>query len=258
MRAAAAPAQTGDAPGGRQATDPLRFIRVFAPADRLQDWPRGDVKYVPMDAAEFERRLAIVQAPAPDGQRSVSSVVACRSHARLADDRLVDGEATLEVFHAAPGGVLLPLDPCGLAVHNPRWAGAEEQAATLGLAEEGKLEVLVEREGRLQLDWSLRGQRDTAGVVRFELALPRCPINHLSLDVPEGLTPVAEHGVVLRAGRPEAGLRRWQIELGGHHRTALRLVPAEIPESYRRLILLRQSLAYDFTLYGVEVSARLQ
>ena len=256
--AAAAPAQTGGTPGGRQATDPLRFIRVYAPADRLQDWPRGDVKYVPMEPKEFERLLSVAQSAGPGLRRSVAGVAAARYHARLADDRLVDGEATLEIFHVAAGGVLLPLAPCGLAVHNPRWAGAEEQAATLGLAEDGKLEVLVEREGRLQLDWSLRGRRDPAGVVRFELALPRCPINHFSLDVPEGLTPVAEHGVVLPAGRPEAGLRRWQIELGGHHRTALRLVPAEVPESYRRLILLRQSLAYDFTLYGVEVSARLQ
>ena len=47
-------------PGHAQQTLPegdvaLRFRRVYAPADRLKDWPRGNTRYVPMSVTEFER-----------------------------------------------------------------------------------------------------------------------------------------------------------------------------------------------------------
>ena len=33
----------------------LRFRRILVPAERLADWPAGGDKYLPLDAAEFER-----------------------------------------------------------------------------------------------------------------------------------------------------------------------------------------------------------
>ena len=42
----------------------LRFRRVYAPADQVEDWPRGNAKYMPMEPAEFERLLKIAQSTA--------------------------------------------------------------------------------------------------------------------------------------------------------------------------------------------------
>ena len=33
----------------------IKFRRIYAPLDRLADWPRGENIYKPMDAAAFER-----------------------------------------------------------------------------------------------------------------------------------------------------------------------------------------------------------
>ena len=39
----------------------LRFRRIYLPEDRLDQWPRGDVRYLPLDATEFERMVARLQ-----------------------------------------------------------------------------------------------------------------------------------------------------------------------------------------------------
>src|SRR4051812_45010247 len=33
----------------------LKFSRVFVPADRIADWPRAGIAYLPVKIAEFER-----------------------------------------------------------------------------------------------------------------------------------------------------------------------------------------------------------
>ncbi len=42
------------------ATDPdtRRFRRAFVPAGRVNEWPRGNDRYLPMDVAEFEREFS--------------------------------------------------------------------------------------------------------------------------------------------------------------------------------------------------------
>ena len=42
--------KTGEQPAEDNSARPLRYRRIFAPADRVQDWPRGRVRYVPVDA----------------------------------------------------------------------------------------------------------------------------------------------------------------------------------------------------------------
>ena len=50
---------------GKQGTgsEVIRFRRILAPEDRIKDWPLGDGKYLPVDAAEFERLVADLQPP---------------------------------------------------------------------------------------------------------------------------------------------------------------------------------------------------
>ncbi len=290
----------GDAePAGETSGAGLRFRRVIAPADRVQDWPLGSGKYIPVQPAEFERLLSLVRNTASGqgpGARGQGRVVSARYQGRVEGDELITGRASLQIQHAAEGPILLPLDPCGLAIGNANWTDAQQPddgqpgngptEATLGLGPRGKLEVLVQRSGRLEFDWSLAGSRDAAGVVSFELELPPCPTNRLILDVPQELTPVAERGVVFEAGEvietgaAGEGFRRWQIELGGYRQCRLRLMPAAGGGSRKGeggrekgegdpsrpsplasrpspLALLRESVVYDFSPHGVDVTVRL-
>ena len=244
------------APPGKPST--LRFRRVYAPANREKEWPRGNVRYLPMAPDEFERLLKTVRGAAHGAPTSPATAVAAAEYeARLDGDQLVDGQGTLHVEHCAEGRALLPLDPCGLAIGKAAWAADPPQPATLGLGLEGKLQLLVEQSGRLQLDWSLRGHRDESGTVTFQCEFPPCPAIRLTLDLPEDATLSSDQGIVLQKAKIEPGRRRWQIELGGHHSLKLHVAPPERPDASRTSARVRHSLVYDFSERGVEVSAQL-
>ena len=80
----------------------LRFRRIFVPAERAPDWPAGADKYLPLDAAEFERwrpphprRRAAASVPA-------AAITAARYEAKLVGDHLA-GQAALDVVSGRRG-----------------------------------------------------------------------------------------------------------------------------------------------------------
>ena len=111
--------------------------------------------------------------------------------------------------------------------------------------------VLVERPGPLKLVWSQRGRRGPQGEIAFSLELPRSATNHLRLDLPEDLIPNVDAGAIQPAAGV-AGMKSWQIELGGSHRCLIRLAKAGAVEE-QPPALLRQSVTYEFSPRGVEV-----
>ncbi len=108
------------------------------------------------------------------------------------------------------------------------------------------------------LEWSLRGRRDGSDAATFSFELPPCPINRLALDLPLTMVPLVDRGILVDSHPAGEELRRWEIELGGHNRCRLRIVPAGVAEQQRRLALARQSLIYDLSLRGAEVSVQLK
>jgi hypothetical protein len=128
--------------------------------------------------------------------------------------------------------------------------------AALGSRDDGRLGVLVERSGCLDFDWSLVGRRDPSDGWVFSLEAPAALVSRLFLELPKGLTPTVDRGLVLGSKPVGAESRRWQIELGGHNRFRLQIVSASVPHPRRQLALLRESRTYDCSLRGVEVSAQ--
>ena len=126
----------------------------------------------------------------------------------------------------------------------------------LGLGADGKLQAIVDRSGRLRFDWSLAGHRDAADILGFLFEIPSAPANELSLELPEGFTPAVRRGVVVGSEPAGQQMRRWHIELGGHHRFLVRMLPAGSSGRRPQLALLRQATTYDFSLRGLEVSAQ--
>ena len=257
LTACAAGAEPGEGTEGA-----LQIRRVYAPADRLKDWPFGPSRYLPVDASEFERLWGSVQQagaarPSPSGARVATALY----RARLGNQPFLAGEAVLEIVQQGSTPVLMPLDPCGLTIGTAQWvepADSKKREAILGLRPDGKLAVLVERSGELHFTWSLREHRNRSGAADFPFLLPGCIANRLELDLPGKLRPTIDHGIANEGSGAEEGFRRWQIACGGYSHVALRLSAAESADGTSHPMLLRQSVVYDFSLRGVDVSAQVQ
>jgi len=244
---------------------PVRFQRVYVPADRLQDWPLGNVQYMPMEPADFERLVRMSQTPS--ARTSVVRTVTAQYQGRLERPGLLAGKAIVDVQLSDDAPTLLPLGPCGLAISNARWnddqgteggsAEDRQSPASLGAGYDGVLAVLVEKSGRLEFDFSLEGRQDAHGAATFQFELPSCPASRLVLDLPEETTPSADNGVIEETGSADEGFRRWQVELGGHRRCRLRISPAGVPDREPRLATVWESAEYRFSPRGVDVSTDL-
>lgn len=232
----------------------LRWRKVYSPAERMSDWPRGSQRYVPVDLKEFER-LASGANPAAEAERQ--GVALAEYRARLAGDGLVEGEARLRLAAYGELPANCSLEPCNLAIRDAMWTDDEPERAQLGLGADGKLAVVMQRPGHLQWHWTLRGKRDAFGSVEFSLDLPECPSSQLNLELPAGLTPLVDRAVAVAEGRSGQNHVRWCIELGGNHRVRMRVVPDEELAGDRRWNEVRQATTYEFSLRGVEVTSQL-
>ncbi|MBN2473676.1 MAG: hypothetical protein JXB62_03635 [Pirellulales bacterium] len=256
-------AEAETAPSQEPASGVLRFHRVFVPADRIQDWPRGSGKYLPVEADEFERLLTLARGSTPDVRAlRAARTITAEYRARLEGDRLTEGRATLQVVHSGEAAALLPLDPCGLAVDQATWFDAEDTEdgspdAVLGLGADGKLKVLVSRSGRLHFRWSLGGSREIDGTLSFPIALPACPTSRLILELPEDLTVASDRGLAQQEGQAEGGIQLWRVELGGHYRFRLRIAPTESAARRPQSASVRETVVYDFSPRGVDVTSEL-
>jgi hypothetical protein len=70
---------------------PMSFHRVYVPADRIDEWPRGSVRYVPMDRDAFERAAAEIAADARSPAQREAYVERAEYTARLEEDGSLRG-----------------------------------------------------------------------------------------------------------------------------------------------------------------------
>ncbi|MEN6457671.1 MAG: hypothetical protein ABFC63_01970 [Thermoguttaceae bacterium] len=240
--------------------DVIRFHRVFTPEDRVKDWPTDGEKYLPMDAAAFERLVeAAKPRSAKDPIRPLASIAAARYEARLVGERLL-GRATLDVVLLGRRAVLLPVDPCNLSMLAPRRPAKPAQnafaEALFGLAPDGTLALRVERTGPLACEWSLGGRRDADNTLSFRLELPPSPSSQITLELPRGAVPEVDRGIVVGDESADATPRRWRIELGSNAGCRLRIVPGGPASGRRLLALLQESRTYECSARGLELSAQ--
>ncbi|HEY4760774.1 MAG TPA: hypothetical protein VIH42_09360, partial [Thermoguttaceae bacterium] len=243
---------------------PLRYQRVYAPVDRIKDWPTREKKYLPLKSTEFERMLSLVNSGVAEEHGAFTvQIKAAEYRAHLAGEQLLTGRATLDVTHSGQSAVMLLIEPCNVAVQQATWllpgqhVDAQTRKAALGLGSDGKCQVIVEQSGKLNLDWSLAGQRDPSDAMVFSCEFPACPVNVLWLELPESLTPLADKGIVSGAEAVAEGHRLWRIELGGNNRFHLRLLTKGAAADARPpLALLRESSVYEFSPRGVDLWAQ--
>ena len=256
--AVAWPSRGAENPSSPDSPQGITFRRVFVPVDQPKQWPR-DVRYVPIDRAEFEKLLATIAGAGQMDSSHGATIAAAEYQARLTESALLAGEATWRIVHRGKGVARLELRPCGLAISSAHWAEDQGRSVPIGLAPGGQLAALIDRSGKMQLRWSLAGKAsDDATAIVFHLQLPQCPVNRLSLDLPDHLVPEPDVGYVQPADYVDESVRRWQINLGGHCRVQLRVVQADKQLSRPPAPLVRQNVVYHLDPQGLSVSVELR
>ncbi len=288
----------------------LQFRRVYVPDDLIDTWPRHGLRYVPMNAADFEQAAARLQSLKPQSPKASLSAVSRLLNgssgppkaelvrgtyeARLVGDALTNGTAAIEIHQLGSAPALLPLDPCRLPIQSPMWFASEQSGsasprgseasarasaapAMLGVGANGKLELRVDHSGTLRFDWSLVGRRETGSAISFDLQLPPAPSNRLRLALPADLIPSVDQGFISRedenrdnqspavvqsdakATAAKSGAERhWIIELEGQSKSVLRVARSDFFRENRPLTLVRESLTYEFSPRGLQLSADLK
>lgn len=234
----------------------LKFRRIHAPADRVQDWPRGNVRYVPIEGAEFERLVNLVRGARNRSRWDATRLERAGYAARLSERDLLVGTARLEITHPEPVPVLLSLAPCDMIVTSAQWDDGQATNATIGLAADGHLAVLVEKSGTLLIEFSIRADRDATSSTRFSLAFPKSPFSSLELELGADLSVDASEGILAAESTSEAAPRRWHLELGGRHACTLDIHPSDAASERRRLALLQEKVTYNATVRGLDVEAQ--
>ncbi|HOM19143.1 MAG TPA: hypothetical protein PLQ00_17570, partial [Thermoguttaceae bacterium] len=239
-----------------KATAPeVRFIRVYAPADRIGQWPWGEMKYVPVERAEFEQLIQGLEG-ADSRRPSPGGIQKARYTARFSEPAFLEGEATFQVHHAASPPAVLRWPRWRLAVRNAAWVDGEGKSvepALLGLSETGQTELVVARSGQLRLDWSFQGRRESSGAVQCELGLPPCPHTELLLDLPDGFSPALEGALIrLEESASGPGRKSWLLEWGGPMPGVLRIAPPQSGGGPSAMMLVQQETQYRLSPEGLE------
>jgi len=245
------PAQAAEPPAATNQA-PLRFRRIFVPADKPSEWPRRNEKLVPVEAAKFEQmilslRNAVTEQAVPSGSLTRAEYLG------TLDGEQLTGTLLWNVSVGDTGG-RISLAPCALAMADWRWVDRAD-LPVLGAAADGNLTLVADRKGTFQASWSAVGKRTATGGLNFELELPPCPIQRVDLDLPRGWTVTPSVGTTTSSGAEGSATLRWSIELGGHRHATLNLQRADVMTQSRRVPLVRTATTYEFTGRGVNVTA---
>jgi hypothetical protein len=266
---------TSSTASGRTERESIRYQRIMVPVDRPEDWPREKgVRYLPMPAGEFDRRIRqLGDAGSAPQSAARSQFIRAEYSARLRGDAFVDGEAKWEFKHSGQPEVLV-LGQCQLPLSDFQWTSSSltnessaahqtersalqgDARAIVGDDETGRLAAKVDRAGTMRGRWSLAGTHESDRVLTFAMRLPKCSVNVLRLTLPAGLELAANQGQLSVPAGETQGERTWLVQLGGQHDVKLKILPrVEAADSSRTV---RESHQCTITERGLELSSELQ
>ncbi len=250
----------------------LRYRRVFLPSEAIRRLEAGAVRdepFVPLPRQEFEGLLSTVAAKSAAPPIAAQPRIVQAAYTALLSGELLAGTARLTIAPGADPEADLVLEPCRTVLSRPQWqpatddrpsAGRDPSDLRLGCDNTGRIIAAINAPGVLRLEWSLRGVKNAAGELTFDLALPTGAVNQLELTLHPDLRPFAEAAVVWPLGDPtdKAGERTWRLEFRGDEPLKIRVAPAaELPRA-QPLVLYRVEQRYAVATDAVEIATRLR
>lgn len=243
---------------GSASDSDLEYRRIYAPANRVEDWPLGSTPYLPVEPKEFDRLVGKAKAAASRAPEAVDArIAAVHSTARLDDFGILRGETRIKIESRGEGPHLLPLEPCSLPIEKAFWDHSPQRPAFVGVQSSDRPAVLVKQSDTLVLSWTvstpLPGERQAA----VEFALPNCAMKTFDLSLPSDISPSSSTGVMTLGESREKPRRTWRLELGGKSRFTLHLQSESDKGSVSQPSRLHQSTTYDFSQRGVEIAIQI-
>lgn len=198
---------------------PIKFRRVFVPADAPQSWPTDGEQYLPLDRAEFEQLVAAAEDAQQPGGHARPRIAEAEYRASLADGDALVGSSTLRIEQPAPTRSLLPLAPLSMAVTGASWASTPERPPLLGAwARPGsaalEYAVAVDESDRLRLEWTAPLQSSAGKQLHYLLRLPRVATQRFELELPPNYAASIEPSH-LESNAPSSvgGTTTWKFRL---------------------------------------------
>lgn len=242
----------------------LQYRRVYVPQEELTRFTRG---YLPLRRDKLPELIDTIQRQARGAGDESAWIQSAHYSCQFAAGQLTHGQAKLTVTHPGADTSLLNLSPCALAIGDATWQGRAggSNVAIVGNDLSGNLIALVGESGQLEFPWTLRGVTNDWGETSFAVALAPSPMNYMTVDLPQGFQPLADRGFVsqlsdvaeLETGL-EAGMIRWQIQLGGIHRFRLTVASKEAMRRREQLVNVQQNTLYRLANDGLEVECNIE
>lgn len=187
-------------------TEPIRFRRWLAPLDRIDDWPYGPGRYLPLDRNVFEQWTELSKKTAgqinPEEWNGLTRIVLA---AKLEGRQLVQGQGYFEIQSGHfKTNYSVALDSLGFWIDQL----ALEDGTPIPLVREpdDKIHLILpaektaEKENvtkRVWFRWSLRSRNDLQRDLSFYFSFPSCPAVELLLELPVTVIPVISSGLVM-------------------------------------------------------------
>jgi len=245
--------------------EPIVVLRQYVPYEDRTEFIKG---FMPMTRAEFDERLKRIGEASERSQSVRPKLGRGVYFARFVDGQLTDGRARIDVRHTAGSAGVVSLERSRLPMRKLRWADEQAPPATAGMNAAGEFVVMADRSDTLLFAWSLGGTLTESNDWRFHIELPPCAVHQVVLDLPLGVEPVVQAGIVqlLEATDGPSDVvppplpsdsmyRRWLIELGGQERLDLEIVRPHSEAERRARPRLREAIEYRLTQAGLELRA---
>ena len=239
------------------ASRPIEIRRVFVPADvEVGRWPIRAERYLPVEAAEFERLLnqaraagAVVEPPPETALAELELVGRWDDAAVLAGT----GRFSIRLPGANVAGV--PIAAPTWSIVDPRWN--DGAPAVLGVDAQGRASLFADRTGDVAFGWSQRVVPDATGISTAVMRLPVAATVRLVIEARDDVA-IAADGAAAETPVPGApGYRRWTLTASGGA-VRLRFIGGRSATSTATQAAVRQTLHYELSERGIDFTAELR
>ncbi|MDR0335936.1 MAG: hypothetical protein LBI18_02490 [Planctomycetaceae bacterium] len=272
-------------------TEPIRFRRWLAPLDRIDDWPYGSGRYLPLDRNIFEQWTELSKPTNgqinPEEWNGLTRIIL---EAKLEGRQLVQGRGCFEIqSDATKTGHSISLDSLGFWIDQPTL----ENGTLIPLVREpdDKIHLILpdEKETKIKqirFHWSLRSRNDGQRDLSFNFSLPPCPAVELLLELPVSMVPVISNGLVMeesvaekippisqaqqtleiqeeqtvdvqKMSEEKPNTRRWRILPSRSTPVLLTMTHDETLSPVRRTTSIQQTIRYSIAPQGMDVTAKI-
>ncbi|MDR0705383.1 MAG: hypothetical protein LBF88_10400 [Planctomycetaceae bacterium] len=264
----------------KENTEPIRFRRWLAPLEKIDDWPYGPGRYLPLDRNVFEQWTEWSKKPAgqinPEEWNGLTRIVL---DAKLEGRQLVQGQGYFEIQSGhSQTGHSITFDSLGFWIDQL----ALEDGTPVALVREpdDKIHLIlpVEKDAvtkRVWFRWSLRSRNDLQRDLSFQFSFPSCPSVELLLELPVAVIPVISSGLVMEEPIAEKtqqiqqdqqtqeiqmenpNSRRWRILPGRNAPILLTMTHDEKLQPTRQKTAIQQTIRYSIMPQGMDVTAKI-